>query len=454
VCNLACTSFSLINNDNIANIANIASSAYVFDDVVSCTDYLLPLFVRHNLYIALVLSNFNNAISGTNRFLRGSSSAYSIDLSDDGFDWLAMLHVLLHTWGYGGNRFWRAKWAALDIDCVDFLQCYDLDFCIPNRFCHVLSDRFLHIADLLIAVSTAVLFKHFNPVNYFHLYFAETFLINQFSAMYFACLSYFLADSNSSASVLHFNPPPPWLSSIRLVFCVYSHYFSGHAGTGDHAICSQFCLLWHYIIPFLSHCHEFNLLFSTYVPRCNLGHFALLDPAVCGSGHSRQASPALSVNYVMDSCTNLTDFYNFDLASCVDINSDLESPTASLLVRSGSLFCNKFAAYDAPLFDYLLHVCNNNKFFDHCSDSETGSRFSDFVNNITSLYPDVLSHLHIWNFSTCSLCPILKPLFISILHSSIGFLPHSSIPVSSGPLHHSTFTVTSSISSYVSAQAL
>jgi hypothetical protein len=81
--------------------------------------------------------------------------------------------------------------AALDIYCVDFLQCYDLDFCIPNWFCHVLSDRFLHIADLLIDVSTAVLFKHFNPVNYFHLYFVETFLIHQFSAMHFACLSYF-----------------------------------------------------------------------------------------------------------------------------------------------------------------------------------------------------------------------------------------------------------------------
>jgi hypothetical protein len=286
----------------------------------------------------------------------------------------------------------------------------------------------------------------------------ETFLINQFTAMYFACLSYFLADSNTSASFLHFNPPLPWLSSIRLVFCVYSHYFGGHSlghtGTGGHAICSQSCLLWHYIIPFLSHCHEFSLLFSTYVPRCDLGHFALPDPAVCGSGRSRQASPALSFNNVMDSCTNFTEFYNFDLASCVDVNSDLELPTASLLVRSGSLFGNNFAAYDAPLFDYLLHVCNNNKFFYHCSDSETGSRFSDFVNNITSLYPDVLSHLHICNFSTCSLCSILKPLFISILHSSIGFLPHSSIPVSSGPLNHSIFTVTSSISSYVSAQAL
>jgi hypothetical protein len=131
-------------------------------------------------------------MSGNNRFLRGSSSAYSIDLSDDGFDWLAMQHDVLQTWGYGGNRFLRAKWAALDIDCVVFLQCYDLDFCMPNWFCHVLSDRFLDKADLLIAVSTAVLFKHFDPDNYFHLYFVETFLINQFSAMYFACLSYFL----------------------------------------------------------------------------------------------------------------------------------------------------------------------------------------------------------------------------------------------------------------------
>jgi hypothetical protein len=107
----------LFNTDNIANLAN---SAYVFDDVVSCTDYLLCMFVRHNLYIAHVLSNFNNAISGPNRFLRGSSSACSIDLSDYGFNWLAMQHDVLQTWGYGGNRFWRAKWAALDIDCVDF----------------------------------------------------------------------------------------------------------------------------------------------------------------------------------------------------------------------------------------------------------------------------------------------------------------------------------------------
>jgi hypothetical protein len=118
VCNLACTSLSFINIDNIANIAN---SAYVCDDVVSCTYYILRMFVRHNLYIAHVLSNFNNAISGTNRFSRGSSSAYSIDLSDYGFDWLAMPHVVLQTWGCGGNRFWRAKCAALDIDCVDFL---------------------------------------------------------------------------------------------------------------------------------------------------------------------------------------------------------------------------------------------------------------------------------------------------------------------------------------------
>jgi hypothetical protein len=164
-----------------------------------------------------------------------------------------------------------------------------------------------------------------------------------------------------------------------------------------------------------------------------LGQFALSDPAVCGSGRSRQASPALSVNCIMDNCNEFSEF--------------------CLLVRSGSLFCNNFVASDAPLFDFLLHVCNNNKFFYHCSDSETGSRFFDFVNNIASFYPDVLSHLHVCTISTCSLCPLHKPLFISILHSSVGFLPHSSIPVSSGPLLPSTFTVTSSISSYVSAQA-
>jgi hypothetical protein len=89
------------------------------------------------------------------------------------------------------------------------------------------------------------------------------------------------------------------------------------------------------------------------------------------------------------------------------VNSDLDLPTASLLVCSGSLSCNNFVASGAPLFDYLIHVCNNNKFFVHCSDSGTGSRFSDFVNNITSLYPDVLSHLHVCTFSTCSLCSIL-----------------------------------------------
>jgi hypothetical protein len=64
-----------------------------------------------------------------------------------------MQHAVLQTWGYGGNRFLCAKWAALDIDCVQFLQCYDLDFSMPNWFCYVLSDT----ADLLIAVSTAVI---------------------------------------------------------------------------------------------------------------------------------------------------------------------------------------------------------------------------------------------------------------------------------------------------------
>jgi hypothetical protein len=71
VCNLACTSFSLVNTDNIANIAN---SAIVFNDVVICTDSLLRMFVRHNLYIAHVLSYFNNAMSGNNRLLTGNSS--------------------------------------------------------------------------------------------------------------------------------------------------------------------------------------------------------------------------------------------------------------------------------------------------------------------------------------------------------------------------------------------
>jgi hypothetical protein len=144
--------------------------------------------------------------------------------------------------------------------------------------------------------------------------------------MYFACLSYVLADRNTSASFLHFNPPPPWLSSIRLVSCIYNYYFDGHslghAGTGDHAICSHLCLLWHYIIPFLSHCHIFYLLFSTYVPSCNLGQVALSDTAVCSSGRSRQVSPALSVTDLMDSCTYITDFNNFELASSFDVTSD------------------------------------------------------------------------------------------------------------------------------------
>jgi hypothetical protein len=84
-----------------------------------------------------------------------------------------------------------------------------------------------------------------------------------------------------------------------------------------------------------------------------LGYFALSDPAVCGSSRSRQVSPALSVNNVMDSCTDITDFNNFELASCFDINSDLVLHTASLLVCSESLFCNNFETCDAPLFDYL-----------------------------------------------------------------------------------------------------
>jgi hypothetical protein len=192
-CSLACTSYSLFTT---ANIANIANSAIAFYDVKICTDSLLRMFVRHKLYIAHVLSYFNYALASTNRFLRGNSSASSIDLSDDSFDWLVMQHDILQTWGYGGNRFLHAKWEALSIDCyhidcVSFLQCFDLDFGIPNWYCYVLCDRFLHTADLLIAVSTAVLFKHFVPDNYFHSYFVATFLINQFSAIYFVCLSIF-----------------------------------------------------------------------------------------------------------------------------------------------------------------------------------------------------------------------------------------------------------------------
>jgi hypothetical protein len=80
-CNFDCTSFCLFNIENIANIAT-SNSAYVFDDVVSCTNYFLRMFVRHNLYIAHVLSQFSNAISGPNWFLRGSSNAYSIDYSE------------------------------------------------------------------------------------------------------------------------------------------------------------------------------------------------------------------------------------------------------------------------------------------------------------------------------------------------------------------------------------
>jgi hypothetical protein len=66
-CNFDYTSFCLSNIENIANIAT-SNSAYVFDDVVSCTNYLLRMFVRHNLYIAHVLSHFSNAISGPYRF--------------------------------------------------------------------------------------------------------------------------------------------------------------------------------------------------------------------------------------------------------------------------------------------------------------------------------------------------------------------------------------------------
>jgi hypothetical protein len=138
-CNLACTSYSLFNT---ANIANIANSAIVFNDVKICTDSLLRMFVRHKLYIAHVLSYFNYALSSTNRFLCGNSSTYGIDLSEDSFYWLVSQHDMLQTWGYGGNRFLRAKWEALDIDCyhidcVSFLHCSDLDFGIPNWYCYV-----------------------------------------------------------------------------------------------------------------------------------------------------------------------------------------------------------------------------------------------------------------------------------------------------------------------------
>jgi hypothetical protein len=78
-------------------------------------------------------------MSGNNRFWRGISSAYGIDLSGDSCDWLAMWPGLLQTWGYGGKRFLRAKWEASDccIDFLIFLQCYDLDFGVQNWFVNI-----------------------------------------------------------------------------------------------------------------------------------------------------------------------------------------------------------------------------------------------------------------------------------------------------------------------------
>jgi hypothetical protein len=62
---------------------------------------------------------------------------------------------------------------------------------------------------MLIDASVTILFKHFDPDNYLHLYFVEMFLINHISAIYFACLSIYLADSNLSAHYSNFSPPPP-----------------------------------------------------------------------------------------------------------------------------------------------------------------------------------------------------------------------------------------------------
>jgi hypothetical protein len=127
---------------------------------------------------------------------------------------------------------------------------------------------------------------------------------------------------------------------------------------------------------------------------------------------------------------------------------------ASPLVHDDGDLCTTFDSCDALLHDYLLDVCNNNKFPDYCNDSEIGSKFSEFVHNITSLYPNIISHLHTCTVISCSLCALIKPLSISVLHSSIGFLPYCSIPVSVGSSHHSPSTVVSSISSYISVQSL
>jgi hypothetical protein len=306
VCNFD-SSFCLFN---IANIADIVANYYVVNDVVSSTDKLSCVLLRHNLFITHTLSQFNNVISGPFRFLRASSKAHGIDFVDSVSYWPVTQRDFAHTWGCGGYRFWRAAGAGLAIDYSMF-GCVDLDFGISNRFCNILSDRFLQVADFIIAVSTDVLFKHFSleyySHNYYHLFFVESVLINEFSTVFFACVSQFLADSNLSAtylhsladsnlsaSFLHFNPPPPWLYSARLVFHVYSHYFGGHslghAVSGDLAICSQFCLLWHYIIPFLSHCHVFHILFNPYVQCCNFSNLGFPYPAVAGSGRYRQAS--------------------------------------------------------------------------------------------------------------------------------------------------------------------
>jgi hypothetical protein len=223
-------------------------------------------------------------------------------------------------------------------------------------------------------------------------------LINHITAIYFACLSIYLADSNLSAHYSSFSPPPLWLSSIRLVFCVYSCYFGWHllrhASTGDHAICSHACILWHYLIPFLSHSHLLYNLFSTYVPFSGPGHVDLSGHVVCGSNRSPQVLPVLSVTD-FDSVYGCDSDINVNSDSCFDVKFDLKLPITSPLVHSDSDLCSAFDSCDVWLHDYLLDVCNNNKFPHYCNDS--GSKFSEFVHNITSLYPNICIHVLLYH---------------------------------------------------------
>jgi hypothetical protein len=200
--------------------------------------------------------------------------------------------------------------------------------------------------------------------------------------------------------------------------------FGGHSlartGTGDHAICSHVCLLWHYLIPFLSHCHLFYNLFSNYVPFSRPGHVDLSGHVVCGSSHSPQVLPVLSVTD-FDSVYGGDSDINVNSDSFFYVKFDFKLPITSPLVHSDSDLCNAFDSCDVRLHDYLLDVCNNNKFPDYCNDSEIGSKFSEFVHNVTSLYPNMISHLYTCSVISCSLCDLIKPLSIPVPHSSIIF---------------------------------